>query len=142
MNLHPIFVHFPIALFSIAFIFEIIERLRKDYFGNSSLLFLSLTILFSLLAVQTGNIESQTLNLTGYAKGLLVNHQSNANFFVFLSGFIFMFKIYIFLKRIKPSAVLFLILLILYLFGLLFIYRTAYFGMRLVFEQGAGVKLN
>ncbi len=142
MKLHPIFVHFPVVFFSLAFIFEIIAMFKKNYFANSSLLFLFLALLFSLISVQTGNIEAQALNLTGDAENIFKDHQSSANFFVFLLGFIFMFKVYIFLKRKNTSVLIFLILLVLYVFGLLFVYRTTYLGMKLVFEHGVGVKLN
>ncbi|WP_176696240.1 hypothetical protein [Candidatus Kryptonium thompsonii] len=53
-----------------------------------------------------------------------------------------MFKLYIFLKFKSSSSRLLSILLGLYLIGLLLVFRTAYFGMKLVFEYGVGLKVN
>lgn len=142
MELHPLFVHFPVALFSLAFIFELIERFKENYFKNSSLLFLLFSVLFSLFAVQTGNLDAQALSLTGEVKVILERHQSSANFSLFLFSLIFMLKLYMFLKRKKTSKLMLLALFALYFLGLFFIYRTVYLGMKLVFEHGAGVKLN
>ncbi len=142
MNLHPMFVHFPIGLFTIAFIFEIIEFTLKDKFRNSAFFLLCFSFLFSIVAVQTGNIDAQNLNLSNEAERILILHRDSANLFLITSAVIFMFKLYIFLKFKSSSPRLLFILLGLYLIGLLFVFRTAYFGMKLVFEHGVGVKLN
>ncbi len=142
MNLHPLLVHFPIALFSLAFVFEIIEIFKKESFKNSSFLVLIFAILCAILAVQTGNIDAQNLSLNGKAKEILEWHQSSANFSLFLLALVFMVKFYIVLKRGKSARILVLVLFALYLLGLIFIYRTAYLGTKLVFEYGLGTKLN
>ncbi len=142
MNLHPLLVHFPIALFTLAFALEIIELFKKESFKNSSFLILTFAILCAILAVQTGNIEAQTLNLSGKAKEILYQHQSSANFSLFLLALVFMLKLYIVLNRGRTKRSMVLILFALYLLGLLFIYRTALLGTKLVFEYGIGTKLN
>lgn len=142
MNLHPMFVHFPIGLFTIAFVFEIIEFASKGKLKNSAFFLLSLSLLLSIVAVQTGNIDARSLNLSTEVEKILTFHQDSANLFLVTSAVIFMFKLYIFLKIKNISPRLLSILLGLYLIGLLFVFRTAYFGMRLVFEHGVGLKLN
>lgn len=142
MNFHPLFVHFPIALFSFAFMLEIIELFKGDSFKNSSLLILAFAILGAVFAVQSGNIEAQTLSLNGKAKEILEQHQSSANFFLILLALIFMLKLYIALNQGKTTRTVISALFVLYFLGLLFIYRTAYFGTKLVFDYGVGTKLN
>lgn len=142
MNLHPIFVHFPIGLFTIAFIFEVIEFASKDKFKNSAFLLLFFSLLFSIVAVQTGNIDAQSLSFSSDVEKILISHRDSANLFLVTSAVIFMFKLYIFLKFKGSYPRLLSILLGLYLIGLLFVFRTAYFGMKLVFEYGVGVKVN
>lgn len=142
MSLHPLLVHFPIALFSLAFVFEIIEIFEKEKFKNSSFLVLIFAILCAILAVQTGNIDAQNLNLDVKAKRILDQHQSSANFSLFLLALVFMMKFYIVLKQGRSARTFVVILLALYFFGLIFIYRTAYLGTKLVFEYGVGTKLN
>ncbi len=142
MNLHPLLVHFPIALFTLAFALEIIELFKRESFKNSSFLILIFAILSAILAVQTGNIEAQTLNLDDKAGGILDQHRSSANFSLLLLALVFMLKLYIVLKRGGATRMLVLILFSLYLLGLLFIYRTALLGTKLVFEYGIETKLN
>ncbi|MFN3134782.1 MAG: DUF2231 domain-containing protein [Candidatus Kryptonium sp.] len=142
MKLHPIFVHFPIGLFTIAFILEIIEFATKDRFKNSAFLLLFFSFLFSIVAVQTGNVDAQNLIFSKEAEEIFILHRDSANLFLVTSAAIFMFKLYILLKFKSPSPRLLLILLGLYLVGLLFVFRAAYFGMKLVFEHGVGLKLN
>jgi uncharacterized membrane protein len=142
MNLHPLIVHFPIALFSLAFVFEIIEIFKKESFKNSSFLVLIFAILCAILAVQTGNIDAQNLSLDNKAKEILEQHQSSANFSLFMLALVFMIKFYVTLKRREPARTLTLVLFALYLLGLIFIYRTAYLGTKLVFEYSIGTKLN
>ena len=142
MKLHPIFVHFQIGLFTIAFIFEIIEFTSKGKFKNFAFLLLFFSLLFSIVAVQTGNVEAQNLSFSKEAEEILISHQDSANLFLVISAVIFMFKLYIFLKFKSSSSRLLSILLGLYLIGLLLVFRTAYFGMKLVFEYGVGLKVN
>ncbi len=141
MPVHPILVHFPIALLVLSFIFEFFELFYKDKFKNASIFLSALALFFSLLSVQTGNIDSQTLNLNEEAKIVLNNHQSNANFFLFTLSVIFLFKLYNILKKkeVKPKS--FFILLFFYAVALFFVFRTVYFGVKLVYDLGAGVKL-
>ncbi|MCX7762650.1 MAG: hypothetical protein N2252_07400 [Candidatus Kryptonium sp.] len=138
--LHPIFVHFPIGLFTTAFIFEIVEFITKDKFKNSSLLVLSLSVLFSIIAAQTGNIEAKELSLSGDLGKVLTLHQENANLFLFISTLVFMLKLYISLRSKSSSFYVFMLLIVFYLIGLLFVSRTAYYGAKLVFEYGVGIK--
>ncbi|MEN3038549.1 MAG: DUF2231 domain-containing protein [Candidatus Kryptonium sp.] len=142
MVLHPIFVHFPIGLFTTAFIFEIIEFIARDKFKNLSLFVLSLSVLFSIIAAQTGNIEARELPLSGDLRKTLILHQENANLFLFVSALIFMLKLYISLRFKNLSFLVFILLIALYLVGLLFVSRTAYYGTKLVFEYGVGIKQN
>lgn len=140
MPLHPVFVHFPVGLFIIAFVFEIVNFFSKGKFRNLPFALLSISLLFSIISVQTGNTEASNLNLTQEYAKVLSLHQESATLFLFISVAIFMLKLYIFFKFKNSSFPIFLILLLLYLFGSALIYRTVYFGMKLVFEYGIGLK--
>ncbi len=140
MNLHPILVHFPIAISIVVFLFEILDVFTKGKFRNATLLFVSIVVLSSIFAVQSGNIEAQRLKFSDEEFKVLTEHQENATYFLFVFGIIFMLKFYIFLNKAKPSSFLLFVLLFLYLVGLFFIFKTSYLGAELVFKFGVVLK--
>ncbi|CUS99085.1 DUF2231 domain-containing protein [Candidatus Chrysopegis kryptomonas] len=142
MLLHPIVVHFPISLVLLSFIFEFLEFFGKSKFKNSTFLFSGLALFFAIISVQTGNIDSQPLNLNEEVKIILNNHQSNANFSLLALSIIFLFKLHNILRKKEINLKVFIILLSFYLVALFFIFRTAYFGVKLVYDLGVRVKLN
>jgi len=140
MNLHPMLVHFPIAISVIAFIFEVLDFLTKGKFKNTTLLFISIVVLSSIFAVQSGNIESQRLRLSDEGFKVLTEHQESATYSLFVFGIVFMLKLYVFLRSQKTSSFLVFVLFFLYLVGLFFIFKTAYSGAELVFKFGVVLK--
>jgi uncharacterized membrane protein len=140
MNLHPMLVHFPVAVSVIAFIFEVLDFLTKGKFKNTTLLFISIVVLSSIFAVQSGNIESQRLKLSGEEFKVLAEHQESATYSLFVFGIVFMLKLYVFLKIRKVPSFLVFVLFFLYLVGLFFIFKTAYLGAELVFKFGVASK--
>ncbi len=142
MLLHPIFVHFPISLVLLSLVFEFLEFFYKDKFKNASFLFSALALLFAIISVQTGNIDAQSLNLKQGAEIVLSNHQSNANFSLLALSIISLFKLHNILRKKEVNLRVFIILLSFYVVALFFIFRTAYFGVKLVYDFGVGIKLN
>ena len=62
MNLHPIFVHFPIAMLSMYSLFEIIKLkrvLEKPYWSTVKFTLLTIGVLMSLITMTTGLIDKQ-----------------------------------------------------------------------------------
>ena len=133
MKLHPFFVHFPIAFVSVVPLFEIIETFFKKFrYVSFSLLVLSL--LFSLASVQTGNMDFQKLNVK--KTDIIENHKTSANYAVFSIAVLTFIKAYIeFLsRRKKVSKVLFLVYYFLLILAIVFIWRTAFYGI--IFSHG------
>ena len=63
-HLHPMMVHFPIALFISAMIFEAVSLcLRRDILHRTALHIYTLAAILTPLAVQTGLWEAEELNL-------------------------------------------------------------------------------
>ncbi len=90
MNLHPIFVHFPIALFTLYCLFELLrfKRLRE----NDTWFYLKLSLLvigtaFGFVALQTGDIAKHLLE-SARGNPLVSLHEFWAQFTVSFFGFL------------------------------------------------------
>src|SRR3989344_923511 len=81
MNIHPLFVHFPIGLLVV---YGLLELIRFNKIKNNSYLkflkgFLSITgLLTAGLAVITGDIAKETLSLTPEVSRLIETHETFA----------------------------------------------------------------
>lgn len=87
INIHPIFVHFPIALFTIYALFEIIRIKRFEQTDTITYIksaFLIIGSISSMLAVQTGELVGETME-DGPLGRLLETHA----FFAVGSSYIF-----------------------------------------------------
>ena len=87
INIHPIFVHFPIALFTIYALFEIIRIKRFETTDTITYIksaFLIIGSISSMLAVPTGELVGETME-DGPLGRLLETHA----FFAVGSSYIF-----------------------------------------------------
>jgi uncharacterized membrane protein len=132
--IHPKLVHFPIALFSMALILDILSRVfRREKLHEAAVVIYVVGALFTPLVVWAGLWEQQRLNLH---HPVLEQHK--------LYGFITMWLSLIslpvlwFLKRtsVKVFRIVFTCLL---LCMATLVTVTGYFGGRMVYEYGAGV---
>ncbi len=135
LHIHPAVVHFPIALFVTAFVFEAISLGgKKESFHQAAKYVFIFASLMTLLAVQTGLWELQKYKLH---HPVARTHQN----FAFLTlGLSLAAVSLLFLERrfsVKFSRFTFLILS-----GIIvvFVLTAAYNGGRLVYEYGIGVE--
>ncbi|OGQ08562.1 MAG: hypothetical protein A3G32_00190 [Deltaproteobacteria bacterium RIFCSPLOWO2_12_FULL_40_28] len=137
LNVHPVFVHFPIALFPTAFFFYLIGILRKR---NDLLLAgqicLGLGFISTLIAVFTGYVAHDNIPHSQTIHHIMETHE--------VLGFsslalVVILIIWSFLKREgKPKvSPLFLVLLGITTLAIL---QNADLGGRMVFVEGAAVK--
>lgn len=89
MNIHPAFVHFPIALLTLYAIFEVVGfgRLRR----YAAWFYIKLTLvvsgfLFALLTLQTGELAEQNISRTSSIRAIVNQHSQWANITVFIFG--------------------------------------------------------
>ena len=126
-------VHFPIALFVSALVFEILGLIfKKKSFQKTALHIYIFAALFSPLVVLSGLQEADRLNLH---HPILSWHKNFA--FVSAGAGIFSLLVLSVLQKKSPShfRIFFLIFLILIVVSILL---TAYNGGRLVYEYGIG----
>lgn len=136
-NTHPIFVHFPIALFPTAFLFYLIGLVRKR---NDMLLAgqicLALALISTIVTVLTGYWAQETFPHGDVIHRMMGTHQTLG--FAILGLGLFL-TIWSFLKRqgVPKASIAFMVLLGI---TVLVIFQNGDLGARMVFVEGAAVK--
>lgn len=142
-KIHPLVVHFPVALFIIYFLFELISLYYKEInFDKVTTLLLGFAILFALGAVLTGN-KAAELNKNFFnndLSNLVDKHETFATITLFFYTALLFTKVYLQNKKKFTGRVKY-VYLTMVLIGNIFIYLTGYYGGRLVFDYGLGTSL-
>lgn len=136
--LHPILVHFPIALLSTAILFEALGALLgRDFFRPATTWLLGLGVLGGILATVAGFWNEEAAEAAGVPETAIERHENLALLtlavFAVLLGMRWLRG-----RRWIPErpAVFFSIALV----GLALLGATGYFGGDLVYRYGAGVE--
>jgi len=139
--LHPMIVHFPIALLLVGFLSEIIGLiLKKDFFTKTAFYLLILGTLGVVAAYISGDITGEGIAETGALKNALEMHEEAAQLSLWLMTAAAITRIGFVLWK-KYSGVYKWFSLVLFLVGVLSIVRTGYYGGELVYKHAAGVQL-
>jgi len=133
-HLHPIVVHFPIALFIAALGFEIFSLIsRQEKWHETAWQLFFVAVLSAALAVLTGLWEVERLHLN---HPVLNNHRTFAltTFTASVLGLVVNYEL---LKKKSPQArKIFQFFLCLIVLGIVI---TSFFGGEMVYEYGVGV---
>ena len=141
-HLHPMIVHFPIALLIVGFLFDLFGAIfNKHFFSKTGFYLLILGTLGVLAAYISGNIAGDGVSEVGTLKQALENHEDAAQISLWLMVIASIVRIAIVLLK-KYSGVFKWAAIVLFLAGILSIARTGYYGGELVFKHAAGVQLN
>jgi uncharacterized membrane protein len=137
LNSHPVFVHFPIALFPTAFLFYGIGLFRKR---NDLLLAgqicLALGLAGTVISVLTGYFAQETIPHGEVIHRMMGTHQT-LGFAILGLGALLMIWSFLKRERIPKAPKLFLAVLG---FAVLLILQNGDLGARMVFVEGAAVK--
>ncbi len=141
-HLHPMIVHFPIALILVGFFSEILGLIfKKDFFTKTSFYLLILGTLGVVAAYISGSITGSGIAETGMLKNALETHEGAAEFSLWLMTAAAVIRIAFVLLK-KYTGFYKWISLVLFLAGVLSIVRTGYYGGELVYKHAAGVQIN
>jgi uncharacterized membrane protein len=141
---HRVVVHFPIAFLSVYFLFEIAGLIiKKEYIQKTSAILLGVGILFSLLAVLTGNQAYEFYKNNPQIQNAVSSineHEQYATISLFYFTALFFLKVYLIIKK-KSSIILILLLIFLGFVGAILIFLTGHYGGELVYKFGLGTDL-
>jgi len=88
-NVHPLFVHFPIALWIAALSFEVVSLVRSsDEWHRTAARLLYLGTLFGLAAAATGWLAQRSVSPTGDAHDVMELHETLMLFALSLAGWL------------------------------------------------------
>ena len=140
LNLHPLIVHFPIALILIGVFCDAIGILtRRDFFLNAGYLLFSTGAVFGIAAAGTGQ---STAEIAQYIDGIaddLSRHETFGTAAAWLSVALVMFRTHFTLKK-RFSGIIRHIYLALALSVAGLIGAAGYTGGQLVYRHGAGTE--
>ncbi len=139
-TLHPMIVHFPIALFYTTALFEVLYLIyRKEWLRSAGVLLLTLSIASGVAAGIAGWISEHYLpaNLPLKDLQLINTHKNFAELSVFVYGLAWLQRV--FSGKRGPRGAMGMIYILLLLLGLALISYTGYLGGGLVYGHGIGV---
>ena len=141
-HLHPMIVHFPIALLIIGFLFDLAGVIsKKDFFNKAGFYLLILGTLGVVAAYFSGNLAGDGITEAGTLKQALETHEEAAELSLWLMVIISVIRIGIVTFK-KYSGIFKWAALGLFFIGVLSIARTGYYGGELVYKHAAGVQFN
>ena len=141
VHLHPMVIHFPIALLIVGFLFELIYLItRNEFYSKAGFYLLVLGALGTFAAFLTGNLAEERIVETEALERVLETHEDAGKITLFLVILTFIYRTVVFFLN-QYKGILQWIGLALYALSILSVVRTAYYGGELVYTYGAGVQI-
>ena len=141
-HLHPMIVHFPIALLIVGFFSDIVGLVTKrEFFTQAGFYLFILGALGVIAAFISGGQAGSGIVEEGALKNALDMHAGAATLTIWFVSIAVVFRIALFLLK-KFSGVLKMVSLVLGLLAVMAIARTGYYGGELVYKHAAGVQLD
>ena len=138
--IHPIFVHFAMAIPVIVLLIELVNvKAKKSTVSITSLFLLTLLMVVYIGTFFTGKVDgSEAFSLLGAeAKDELKEHKLLGTYMVYATAVLFLFKVFAMLVKQNWSRNIFLSLLILFIATA---FKQGKDGGELVYEYGVNVK--
>ena len=137
-NLHPLLVHFPIALLIASFLFDLIAALSKrDTFEKAAFWNLTFGLIAAAVTAVAGLQAEESVPPFPAMRETVERHETLA--FITLGAFALLF-----LWRVAKGGKLFVRFRVYYLLlafiGVLSLSATAYYGGELVYKFGVGIQ--
>ena len=140
--IHPMVVHFPIALLLVGFVAEVTGAIfKKEFFSKAAFYLIIIGALGVVAAYFSGNFAGDGITETGPLKQALELHQSSAILTVWLVVATALFRVaLVVLKKFRGR--LQWIAVALFLITVLSMSQTGHYGGQLVYKHAAGVRLD
>jgi uncharacterized membrane protein len=140
-HIHPMLVHFPIALLIAGFFSDVLGLfVKKEFFTRAGFYLLILGTLGAIAAVITGHMAGDGIE-AGSLKQAVEVHEDAGTLTLWLALITSAFRIVlVWLEKYKGA--LKAVALVLFLATVLSVARTGYYGGELVYKHAAGVELS
>jgi uncharacterized membrane protein len=137
LPLHPMLVHFPIALLFTSVLFDAAGAwFKRDSFRESAVWLLFLGLLGGIAAAIAGDWAEEAAEKAGIAESMIETHETLAFITLGIFGMLLLGRL-VLRNQFTPKT-LFLYFLLAAI-GLGTLSATGHYGGSLVYEQGAGV---
>lgn len=141
-HLHPMIVHFPIALLIVGFFTDLAGLfIKREFFTQAGFYMLILGAAGVVAAYLSGEQAGDGIAEAGALKQALETHEAAATLTIWIVSIAAIFRILLVLFR-KYKGALKMVSLILFFLGVASIARTGYYGGELVYKHAAGVQLD
>jgi uncharacterized membrane protein len=141
-HIHPMLVHFPIALLIVGFFSETIGVfIKKEFFSTAGFYLLLLGAVGVVAAYITGDNAGDGITEVGALKMALETHEGAAFITLWLAVIAAIVRTVIVAFK-KYSGVYRTVAYIIFLCAVLSVARTGFYGGELVYKHAAGVQLN
>jgi uncharacterized membrane protein len=140
-NLHPLVIHFPIALLIVAALADLIDNVvrRPAWLGTAGTALYALGALGAGVACVSGQQAADTVLMSGMAHSIVAAHRTWALATTFYFVVLAIVRVALAFKSTPPGRGLRILLLAAAVVGVVGLQQTAERGGRLVYEQGVGV---
>lgn len=137
LPLHPILVHFPIALLCVSVLFDLIgATLSRDSFHEGALWLLGLGLMGGIAAAIVGGMAEEAAEKAGIAESLIETHETWAQITLGIMALLLLSRL---LLRNRFSTRTLAAYLVVATMGLIALVATGHTGGDLVYKHGAGV---
>jgi uncharacterized membrane protein len=135
-NIHPLIVHFPIALLTIGIVFDVLGLLSKNNELSRVGWWMQVAGTFGLMAaVVTGLLAQQTVVISAAAHDAFEHHEQIAFIVSAVFAALLLWRIASRTQLPQRYRILFLLL---FLFGLVVMWLGAWYGGEMVYRFGVG----
>ena len=135
--LHPMLVHFPIALLFASVLFDILATwVKRETFRDGALWLLVLGLLGGIAAAITGDWAEEMAEQAGIAESLIDTHETFAVATLGIFGVLLLGRLLLRNQLTTKTAIPYFLVAAI---GLGTLSATGHFGGDLVYEHGAGV---
>ncbi len=138
-HIHPMIVHFPIALLILGFLSEVVGLISgKKFFSDAAFLLLITGALGAVASVLSGLYAAGGLDEAGTLKQAVETHEGAAELAMWLAVIAAAFRAVLVIAK-KHTGLLRYAAVFLFLVAVLAVARAGYYGGELVFKHAAGV---